>query len=119
MKRNIAVISLFCALVMGAGSCSFLPFSSAQSNQNDSGVEEIVFTDIYKGVGAFSLSQNQTKTLDINQDITGKEYIKITLNSNVNLLGEYKYSDIANPGKVVTEPFYIEPSTEIRINLVV
>ncbi|MBO5736245.1 MAG: hypothetical protein J6S04_00405 [Clostridia bacterium] len=109
MNRKVAAVSLLCALVMGASSCAILPTSSSES---DSSIAEIVSTTVYEGTGAFALSEGQTKTLDINQDISGREYIKITLENNVNLLGEYKYSDVANPGNVVTEPFYIEPSTE-------
>ena len=112
MKKKLVAVSLLCALVTMAGSCSFFPTQSSQSNQSDSGAVEVLSTEIYKGAGAFSLSQEQTKTLEINQDIIGKEYIKILLDSNANLLGEYKYSDISNPEKVVTEQFYIEPSTE-------
>ena len=112
MKKKLVAVSLLCALVTMAGSCSFFPTQSSQSNQSDSGAVEVFSTEIYKGAGAFSLSQEQTKTLEINQDISGKEYIEILLESNANLLGEYKYSDISNPEKVVTEQFYIEPSTE-------
>ena len=116
MKRTTAVISLLCAMVMGAGSCSFLPSQSTSStsstSEQGSSAVELISTEIYKGDGAFALSQNQTKTLEINQDISGKEYIKIVLDNNVNLLGEYKYSDVSNPDTVVTEPFYIEPSSE-------
>ena len=108
MRKNIAMVSLLCALMMGAGSCSFLPVQS--STQSESSTTDVIATDIYTGSGAFSLGKEQTKTLDINKDISGKEYIKITLDSNANLLGEYKYSDVSNPSKVVTEQFYIEPS---------
>ena len=110
MRKNIAVVSLFCALIVGAGSCSFLPVQSTQSES--SGAAQSVEMDIYAGSGAFSLGKDQEKTLNINKDISGKEYIKITLDSNANLLGEYKYSDVSNPSKVVTEPFYIEPSSK-------
>ena len=106
-KRNMA-LSLLCAVVVYASGCSFLQTSSSQKDVPG----ETSYQSIYTGEGTFSLAKEQAKTLTLNKDISGKEYIKITLNSNVNLLGEYKYSDISNPSKVVTEPFYIEPSSE-------
>lgn len=108
--KKVAVISLLCALVIGAGSCAF--GTSSESASSASSGNEVVSTVVHTGTGAFALDAGQTKTLTINQNISGKEYIKIILDCNVNLLGEYKYSDITDPSKVVTEPFYIEPSAE-------
>lgn len=108
--KKVAVVSLLCALVIGAGSCAF--GTSSESASSASSGNEVVSTVVHTGTGAFALDAGQTKTLTINQDISGKEYIKIILDCNVNLLGEYKYSDITDPSKVVTEPFYIEPSAE-------
>lgn len=108
--KKVAVISLLCALVIGAGSCAF--GTSRESASSASSGNEVVSTVVHTGTGAFALDAGQTKTLTINQNISGKEYIKIILDCNVNLLGEYKYSDITDPSKVVTEPFYIEPSAE-------
>ena len=120
MKKKFAAISLLCAVMMGASSCSFLSSIMGGNSQDgtsnsDSTAQEnvnVTFKNVHKGTGEFALDKGQTKTLDIDKDISGNEYIKITLDSNVNLLGEYKYSDISNPSKVVTEPFYIEPSAE-------
>lgn len=108
--KKVAVVSLLCALVIGAGSCAF--GTSSESASSASSGNEVVSTVVHTGTGAFALDAGQTKTLTINQNISGKEYIKIILDCNVNLLGEYKYSDITDPSKVVTEPFYIEPSAE-------
>ena len=111
MKKQRAVLSWLCAVVTLTSGCSFLQQSDSQSAGQP--IQEYV--SVYTGNGAFALDKEQTKTLAINKDIRGKEYIKITLESNVNLLGEYKYSDVSNPDKVVTELFYIEPSaTEIE-----
>lgn len=108
--KKVAVVSLLCALVIGTGSCAF--GASSESASSASSGNEVVSTVVHTGTGAFALDAGQTKTLTINQNISGKEYIKIILDCNVNLLGEYKYSDITDPSKVVTEPFYIEPSAE-------
>ncbi|MBR2321671.1 MAG: hypothetical protein IKA57_05995 [Clostridia bacterium] len=108
--KKVALISLLCALVIGAGSCAF--GTSSENASSASSGNEVVSTVVHTGTGAFALDVGQTKTLTINQNISGKDYIKIILDCNVNLLGEYKYSDITDPSKVVTEPFYIEPSAE-------
>ena len=113
MKKRKVAISLLCAVVTLTSGCSFLP--NKASSGSESASTEQAYKSVYTGEGAFSLGAEQTKVLTINKDISGQEYIKITLDSNVNLLGEYKYSDINNPDKVVVEPFYIEPSaTEIE-----
>jgi len=112
MKRKFAAISLLCAVVMGASSCSFLSGLLGKNSDDSKVGEEITFKNVYTGLEEFALNAEGTKTLDINKDISGNEYIKITLESNVNLYGEYKYSDINNPDKVVIEPFYIEPSSK-------
>ena len=111
MKNKRMWISCLCAVVALTSGCSFLQSSDSQGSGQ--AVQE--YMSVYTGDGAFALDKEQTKTFTINKDIRGKEYVKITLESNVNLLGEYKYSDVANPDKVVTEAFYIEPSaTEIE-----
>ena len=115
MKRKIAAISLLCAVVMGASSCSILSGLLGKDSSESSsmiGTEEVTFKNVYTGTGEFALEKEAVKTLDINKDISGNEYVKITLESNVNLYGEYKYSDVNNAGKVVVEPFYIEPSSK-------
>ena len=132
MKKKIAAISLLCAITIGTSSCSFLTGllggnsaqsidSEVQSDIESNSIEtesssvqekeEVTFKSVY-GSDAFTLAGNDKKTLNINKNISGNEYIKITLESNANLYGEYKYSDVDNADKVVVEPFYIEPSEE-------
>ncbi len=117
MRKKFAIISLLCATTLSISSCSFLTDILGGGQQSDSSEstiqenEEIVFKSIY-GKNEFYLNKDDVKVLDINKDISGNEYIKITLDNNVNLYGEYQYADVKNPDVVVTEPFYIEPSDE-------
>lgn len=118
MRKKLTAISLICAMVVAGSSCSALGLllgGGSSSQNSESGVvenENVTFKNVYGGTGAFALDKDGAKTIDIDKDIRGNEYIKITLESNVNLLGEYKYSDVSNPDRVVTEPFYVEPSAE-------
>lgn len=119
MKKKLAMIALLCATTLSISSCSFLTNilgGGQQSESSDSTVKEnenenenVVFKSVH-GKSDFYLEKDETKTLDVNKDISGNEYIKITLESNVNLYGEYKYADVNKADVVVTEPFYIEPS---------
>ena len=127
MSKKLAVISLLCVAMFGTSSCSFLSgflggndsqkeSSDEQSNSEQAGSsveenKEVTFKSVYGG-DELVLAAGEKKTLQVNQDISGNEYIKIVLESDVNLYGEYKYSDIKNAEHVVVEPFYIEPSNE-------
>ena len=55
-----------------------------------------------------TLQKGQSKTYAVNKDITGKDYIKLLVNTNVNLVGQFQYHDVADKDKIVTEDFFIE-----------
>ena len=55
-----------------------------------------------------TLKKDESKTYAVNKDITGKDYIKLLVNTNVNLVGKFQYHDVADPSKIVTEDFFIE-----------
>ena len=55
-----------------------------------------------------TLKKDESRTYAVNKDITGKDYIKLLVNTNVNLVGKFQYHDIANPANIVTEDFFIE-----------
>ena len=57
---------------------------------------------------AITLKADESKTYAVNKDITGKEYIKLLVNTNVNLVGQFKYHDVKDNKKIVTEDFFIE-----------
>lgn len=113
MTKKIIAIAMIGIMSVGMFGCTR---GKEQSESNESIVsnssaenQEIVFKSVF-GEESFALTSKDVKTLPINKNISGNEYIKISLESNAKLYGEYKYSDINNPDKVVIEPFYIEPS---------
>ena len=73
---------------------------------------EYTFESVYTGGTEISLAANESKTYDVNKDITGRNYIRILLQSNANLLGKFTYCKVDNTSSIVEEEFFIEPSTE-------
>ena len=59
-----------------------------------------------------TLKKDESKTYAVNKDITGLDYIKLLVNTNVNLVGQFKYHDVADKDKIVTEDFFIEKGEE-------
>ena len=55
-----------------------------------------------------TLNKGESKTYAVNKNITGKDYIKLLVNTNVNLVGKFQYHDVADVNKIVTEDFFIE-----------
>lgn len=61
---------------------------------------------------AITLQKGESKTYAVNKDISGKDYIKLLVNTNVSLVGQFKYHNVADVNEIVTEDFFIEPSAE-------
>ena len=99
---------LLCGVAAGCAKKDATSSSSSPEEEAGGYTFESVLTD---GT-ALALAANETKTYEINKDITGRNYIRIQLKSDSNLLGKFKYSDVKDPTKVVEEEFFIEPSTE-------
>ena len=75
---------------------------------------ECKFMSLYsdKDADEVKLSSGKTKTIEIDEELGVKEYIRILLKSDSNLLGAFTYCDVDDTDHVVTEEFYIEPSDE-------
>ena len=54
-------------------------------------------------------------TFKVDEELGDKNYMKLDYSASVNLYGEFVYSDLKDPTKVVQECFYLEPSaTEFK-----
>ena len=58
------------------------------------------------------LSTGNHKTVEINKELGNKDYMRIVLESDANLLGKFTYCDADDTDNVVIEEFYIEPSND-------
>ena len=77
---------------------------------SSSSVEEIdeTFVEILGEQETVTLEPNGVHTYAINKDISGRDYIRLVVDSNVQLVGNFKYHDVNDNTKIVTEDFFIE-----------
>ena len=78
----------------------------------ESSGEIIKFESVLSAQETKKLAPEESVTFNINKDISGKEYIKFLLKSNMNLLGKYVYCNVEDNSQVVEEEFFIEESIE-------
>lgn len=111
-KKLLAWLTLAC---MSVSLCGCNPTTNSDSgNSNSSSESTQSVTD--ENVFATLLEDNATKTISledthdhlVQKDLGDRNYIKIEYESDVNLYGEFVYSDLANPTKKVSEPFFLE-----------
>lgn len=84
--------------------------TETSSNSESSTIEQIdeTFVEVLGGQDTVTMEPNGTHTYAINKNITGRDYIKLVVDSNVQLIGAIKYHDVNDSSKVVTEDFFIE-----------
>ena len=77
-------------------------------------VAECNFVSLYSDEDAktVKLGSGESKKIDVNEELGCKSYLRLRLKSNANLLGKFTYCETADEDRVITEEFYIEPSTE-------
>ncbi len=78
------------------------------TSATDSASKEEVSMEVLGEQEMATLKKGESKTYAVNKDITGKDYIKLLVNTNVNLVGKFQYHDVADSSKIVTEDFFIE-----------
>ena len=109
MKRKILSLALACVTLFSVCACNIIPDGSSDSSSNG---ESYQFESVFSASDKVTLRSNESKSFVINKDISGKEYVKLTLKSNANLFGEFTYRNVANSSQVVKEEFFIEPSAK-------
>ena len=80
-------------------------------DSSTSGSEDVVdekFVEVLGAQETVTLEPNGTHTYAVNKDISGKDYIRLVVDSNVQLVGNFKYHDVKDNTKIVTEDFFIE-----------
>ena len=108
MKRKILCLALAGVTLFSVCACT-MPGGSSNSSTNG---EEYQFETVFSNTDKVTLSSGESENFAINKDIVGKEYIKLTLKTNANLLGEFTYRNVADSSQIVKEQFFIEPSSE-------
>ena len=108
MKRKLAGV-LACILAFGCV-CGCAKGGAESSSSSEETVEGIVFESVFENSNTSTISAEENTVYTINKDISGKNYIKLTLKTDVQLLGEYEYANAENPSQVAKEEFFIEAS---------
>lgn len=106
----MALVALMAFSAFGCSKAPVVNESESSSSSSEIGEEEYVFESVLGAQETKNVNVDADVSYDIKKDISGKEYVKIVLETNVPLLGEYTYSNIENPSEVVKEEFFIEPS---------
>ena len=109
MKRKVLSVALACMSLFSMCACDWMPGKSPDSSGNDAAYK---FESVFSATDIVTLQGGESKSFTVNKDITGKEYVKLTLKTNTILLGEFAYKNVANPSQIVKEEFFIEPSSE-------
>ena len=100
MKKKL---SIFLAALTALGCMSACGGSSGSGGKDTDHVAVLVDAQSSK-----TLASEETISFDINKDISGKDYVSMSLETDVPLLGKYVYSNVDNPSEVVEEEFFIE-----------
>ena len=109
MKRKILSLMLACTMVFSVCACGDSSDSTPESSGNG---ETYQFVSVFSNSEEIMLASGASESFMIDKDISGKEYVKLTIKTNANLLGEFIYSNVNNPSQIVKEEFFIEPSSK-------
>ncbi len=102
-----------CSLVLaGLSACGMFGLSACGEEEKPTPTGGISFTSVYSSTDTFSLNPGEEKKFSINKDITGKNYMRLIMNSTNNLYGTFEYCDVSDPTRIVEENFFIEPSNK-------
>ncbi len=106
MKRRILSVLLACGMLSSLVACG----GDKKPAQNGGAV--CTFESLYTSSNKDVLQNGEEKIYTVDKNISGKEYVKLELHSNANLLGKFTYQNVENPAQIVEEEFFIEPSSE-------
>ena len=117
-KRLLAILTL-CSMLSGTG-CDFSALlggggSEAPTSSTSEVTGEVKFQTLLDAQAKKSLAVGETVSFTVDQALGAKNYMRLAYNANVNLYGEFIYSDLEDPTKVVEECFYLEAAdTEFK-----
>ena len=121
MKRKLICLILSFCLVGSIVACGD---TTGQTNTESTKDSELIsdsqenaknyeFISVFSSQDSISLNSQEEKVFAIDKDISGKEYIKVTIKTNANLVGKFTYKNVDNSKEVVSEDFFIEPSNNV------
>jgi len=82
---------LCCLVLAGLSAFGMLGLSACGEEEQPAPTGGISFTSVYSSTDTFSLNPGEEKKIKINKDITGKNYMRLIMNSTNNLYGTFEY----------------------------
>ncbi|MBE7080599.1 MAG: hypothetical protein E7371_05110 [Clostridiales bacterium] len=110
-KKFLAWLTLACMSVSVCG-CNNSTDNSASndnsSNSVQSSSDEQTFETLFQTGISLNINMGETQNCVIEKDLGDRNYIKIEYESDVDLYGEFVYTNLADPTQEVCEPFFLE-----------
>ena len=114
-NRWLKALSIFmgiCSLVgctpAGVSSGNSVSLQENASSSVESVEEEFSFEEVYQGSEKKTLAPNESMEISIGADIQGNNYIKLELQTNVNLVGYIHYEKNTDASRSHKEKIFIE-----------
>ena len=109
MKRKLA-----CALAALLAVGAFSSLTACGAGDKGETIDGIKYEKVLSAQANKALANNESVTYDVNKKLKNKEYLRLTVKTDVHLFGTFTYVDEANENKVVTEDFFIEQSNGVE-----
>ena len=119
MKKKLLAMLTLCCMIGSAG-CDISALlgggnTASTSEPTSETTEALQYQKLLGAQAKKSLAVGETVTFTVGEDLGDKNYMKLAYDANINLYGEFVYSDLADPTKVVQECFYLEAAdTEFK-----
>lgn len=103
MKRKLA-----CALAALVTVSAFGVLTACGTGDDSKG--GVAYTKVMSSQTKKAIGVDETVTYDVDKDLGGKEYLRLRLTTDVDLLGSFVYESVENRDTLITEEFFIEKS---------
>ena len=108
MKKLAALLALLMSFSCFTA-CNFSDLiNKITGKESSKQAEDLTFVEVLGAQDTVTLKPGEAKTYAVNKNIAGKEYIKLVLDTDVRLVGQFQYHDLKDEKKIVTEDFFIE-----------
>lgn len=109
-NKSILKFVWLLGLVTGFSACN------NKTEEEDVFVDEVITFERIKSVGKEGLfiSPGETRTVEINFDIFDSNYLKLMIQTDVNVYGTFNYENIYDASETGTESFYVAKGEDMQ-----
>ena len=112
MKKVICGLIVF---IMALSSFGMIGCSNKKEEKEQPKEDEIKFETIYSSSEKHTLSKDEEVSIAVAKNLNDKTYVKLVFDTDIDLLGTFKYSTVEDGGKEFVEQFFIEKSNVKKI----